>query len=415
MERQRDREKEGKREEEIAHSLRPYVPPSLQLPFPIPRFDTRSKPPKSKPQMKWMKWAIIFLCWTAIALIFTGQNYVNQAWWNDTIYWKVPLARELVWVYSWNVVTPLILQLLNRFPLQRGRLPRSIVIHAFAAPFFFVASSAISVISYRLILGPYPGSKSLFDSFRSVVISGFATGLLIYWLIIGISQAINYYRGYRDRELLASNLETRLVEAQLDALRMQLHPHFLFNTLNSISVLMRRDVDAADRMLLQLSNLLRVTLARNVAHEIKLRQELEILERYLEIEQIRFQDRLTVRMQVDPAALDALTPQLFFQPLVENAIRHGVAERESGGVIEIRAERRDGMMRLEVRDNGPGLSVSRENLIEGVGLSNTRSRLGYLYGSESRFDVRNADEGGLIVAAEFPFHTETEIEVEAEG
>jgi sensor histidine kinase YesM len=120
-------------------------------------------------------------------------------------------------------------------------------------------------------------------------------------------------------------------------------------------------------------------------------------------------------MQVDPAALDALTPQLFFQPLVENAIRHGVAERESGGVIEIRAERRDGMMRLEVRDNGPGLSVSREKLIEGVGLSNTRSRLGYLYGSEGRFDVDNAEEGGLIVVAEFPFHTETEIEVEAKG
>jgi len=375
----------------------------------------RSKPPKSKPLMKWMKWAVIFLCWTALALVFAGQNYVNQAWWTDTIYWRGPLVRELIWVYSWNVVTPPILHLLNRFPLQRGKLPRSIVIHALAAPFFFAASSAIYVTSYRLILGPYPGSKSLFDSFRGFVIGGFAIGLLIYSLIIGISQAINYYRGYRDRELLASNLETRLVEAQLDALRMQLHPHFLFNTLNSISVLMRRDVDAADRMLLQLSNLLRVTLARNVAHEIKLRQELEILERYLEIEQIRFQDRLTVRMQVDPAALDALTPQLFFQPLVENAIRHGVAERETGGIIEIRAERRDGMMRLEVRDNGPGLSVSGEKLIEGVGLSNTRSRLGYLYGSEGRFDVGNAEEGGLIVVAEFPFHTETEIEVEARG
>src|SRR5262249_16224438 len=147
----------------------------------------------------------------------------------------------------------------------------------------------------------------------------------------------------------------------------------------------------------------------------KLRQELEILERYLEIEQIRFQDRLTVRMQVDPAALDALAPQLFFQPLVENAIRHGVAERETGEVIEIRAQRREGRRRREVRDNGPGLSVAGENLIEGVGLSNTRSRLGYLYGSDSRFDVRNAEGGGLIVAAEFPFHTETEIEVEARG
>ena len=373
----------------------------------------RGEPPKSKPQMKWMKWATISLCWTALALVFTGQTYVNQASSTDTIHWKTPLVTELCWAYSWNLVTPLILQLLNRFPLQRGKLSRSIGIQVFAAPFFFIASSAISVIAYRLILGPYPGSRSLFDSFRSVVIHGFAFGLLIYWLIICISQAINYYRGYRDRELLASNLETRLVEAQLDALRMQLHPHFLFNTLNSVSVLMRRDIDAADRMLLQLSSLLRGALARNAAHEIKLRQELEILEQYLEIEQIRFQDRLTVRTHVDPSALDALVPQLFFQPLVENAIRHGIADREIGGVIDIRAERQNGMLHLQVRDNGPGLNISNGNFIEGVGLSNTRSRLEYLYGSGGRFEVCNAEEGGLIVAAAFPFHTETIIEVEA--
>jgi len=203
------------------------------------------------------------------------------------------------------------------------------------------------------------------------------------------------------------------VEAQLDALRMQLHPHFLFNTLNSVSVLMRRDIEAADRMLLQLSNLLRVTLAGNAAHEIKLKQELEILERYLEIEQIRFQDRLTVRMQIDPSALDALVPQLFFQPLVENAIRHGIADCETGGEIDIRAERQDGLLHLQVRDNGPGLNISNGSLLEGVGLSNTRSRLEYLYGSGGRFEVCNAGGGGLIVAAAFPFHTETIIEIEA--
>ena len=363
--------------------------------------------------MKWMKWATISLCWTALALVFTGQTYVNQASSTDTIHWKTPLAIELCWAYSWNIVTPLIFQLLNIFPLQRGKLSRSIGIQVFAAPFFFIASSAISVIAYRLIFGPYPGSGSLFDSFRIVVIHGFAFGLLIYWMIIGISQAINYYREYRDRELLASNLETRLVEAQLDALRMQLHPHFLFNTLNSVSVLMRRDIDAADRMLLRLSSLLRGALARNAAHEIKLRQELEILEQYLEIEQIRFQDRLTVRTQVDPSALDALVPQLFFQPLVENAIRHGIADREMGGVIDIRAEHQNGMLHLQVRDNGPGLNISNGNFIEGVGLSNTRSRLEYLYGSDSRFEVYNAEKGGLVVAAAFPFHTETIIEVEA--
>jgi two-component system, LytTR family, sensor kinase len=370
----------------------------------------RDKPLKSKLQMKWGKWGIIFLCWTALALIFTGQIYIRQAWSSDKIEWKNPLIAELIWAYSWNLVTPPILRLLNRFPLQSGKLLRSIGIHALAAPFFFIASSAICVIAYRLILGPHPSAPGLFDSFRSLVISFFLYGLLIYWLIIGVSQAINYYRGYLDRELLASNLETRLVEAQLDALRMQLHPHFLFNAINSVSVLMRKDVDAADRMLLQLSNLLRVMLARNAAHEIKLKQELEILEQYLEIEQIRFQDRLTVRMQVDPSALDALVPQLFFQPLVENAIRHGVANREAGGVINIRAERQNGMLHLQVRDNGPGLNISNGGFIEGVGLSNTRSRLDRLYGSSGRFEVCNAEEGGLIVAAAFPVHTETIIE-----
>jgi two-component system, LytTR family, sensor kinase len=162
-------------------------------------------------------------------------------------------------------------------------------------------------------------------------------GLVVYWIIFGITQGLDYYLRYRAGEVHAANLETRLVQAQLNALRMQLHPHFLFNTLNSISVLMRKDIDAADRMLLQLSTLLRVTLAGNTAHEIKLRHELEILERYLDIEKIRFQDRLTVQMQIDPAALDALVPQLLLQPLMENAIRHGIAQNETCGVIEIRA------------------------------------------------------------------------------
>ncbi len=367
-------------------------------------------PPKSKP---WLKWAVIFLCWTGFALFFTTQSYMFQARSGGTIEWKKTLFNWLLGSYTWFVVTPIILKLSDRFPLQRGKLLRSVGIHFRAAPFFNVINIILFVIARGVILSPFPGARSFFESVRSYVIAEFHGGMLVYWVIIGISQAMDYYRRYKDRELSASNLETRLAEAQLDALRMQLHPHFLFNALNSVSVLMRRDVDAADRMLLQLSNLLRVTLARNSAHEIRLKQELEILERYLEIEQIRFQDRLTVRMQVDPSALDALVPQLFFQPLVENAIRHGIADRETGGVINIRAEHQNGMVRLQVRDNGPGLNISRGDLTEGVGLSNTRSRLEYLYGSGGRFEAHNAEEGGFIVAAAFPFHTETVFEVEA--
>jgi signal transduction histidine kinase len=360
-----------------------------------------------------MKWAIIFLCWTGFALFFTSQSYMFQARSAGTIEWRGTLFNWLLGSYTWFALTPLVLKLSDRFPLQRGKLLRSVAVHAVAAPLFNIANIVLFVIARGLITGPRLEARPLFESLWNFVITEFHGGMLVYWVIIGVSQATDYYRRYRERELLASNLETRLVKAQLDALRMQLHPHFLFNALNSVSVLMRKDVDAADRMLLQLSGLLRVTLARNAAHEIRLGQELEILERYLEIEQIRFQDRLTVRVRVDPSALDALVPQLFFQPLVENAIRHGISDRETGGVIDIRAERQNGMLCLQVRDNGPGLNVTRGNLVEGVGLSNTRSRLEYLYGSGSRFEVGDADEGGLIVTAAFPFHTETIIEVEA--
>jgi len=360
-----------------------------------------------------MKWAIIFLCWTGFALFFTSQSYMFQARSAGTIEWRGTLFNWLLGSYTWFALTPLVLKLSDRFPLQRGKLLRSVAVHAIAAPLFNITNIVLFVIARGLITGPRLEARSLFESVWHFVIAEFHGGMLVYWVIIGVSQSTDYYRRYRERELLASNLETRLVEAQLDALRMQLHPHFLFNALNSVSVLMRKDVDAADRMLLQLSNLLRVTLARSAAHEIRLKQELEILERYLEIEQIRFQDRLTVRMQVDPSTLDALVPQLFFQPLVENAIRHGIADRETGGVIDIRAEHQNGMLRLQVRDNGPGGNISRGKLVEGVGLSNTRSRLEYLYGSGSGFEVCDAEEGGLIVTAAFPFHTETIIEVEA--
>lgn len=369
-----------------------------------------SQPPLIKPRTKW---AIIFFCWTGFALFFTYQSYIGQLQSGQKIAWVKPLLICLTWAFAWLAMTPLILSIIKRLPFQRTKPVRSIILHSLAAAIIFSLNSMIYVPLLRLVLGVGNQSPSLLSAIQRIILTELHAGLVIYWLIFGITQGLDYYRRYQAGELHAANLETRLVQVQLNALRMQLHPHFLFNTLNSISVLMRKDIDAADRMLLQLSNLLRVTLAGNAAHEIKLRQELEILERYLEIEQIRFRDRLMVKMQIDPATLDALVPQLLFQPLVENAIRHGIAERESGGLIEIRTERQNGTVHLQVRDNGPGLKQTASKLREGVGLSNSRSRLEYLYGKAGRFEVRNAEEGGLIVAAELPYHTETTIEIEA--
>jgi two-component system, LytTR family, sensor kinase len=355
-------------------------------------------------EKRWAKWVLIFVCWTAFALFFASQTYLLQARYGRQIEGTKVLAIWLICGYSWCLVTPFVLWLARRFSLESGRLLRSIPIHLIAGVFFSTLSLTIYALARRTIFGPERGPASLREELYDLVINEFHTELLVYWAIVGIANAIDYYRRYRDRELKTSQLEARLVESQLEALRMQLHPHFLFNTLNSISVLMQRDVKAADRMLLQLSALLRATLARNREHEIPLRQELEFLEHYLEIEQTRYCDRLTVRMQVDPSALDGLVPQLIFQPLVENAIRHGIADRESGGLIVISAERLDGHLSLAVRDNGPGIRHTLGQFAEGVGLANTRSRLAHLYGIEGRFEWRNAHEGGLIVAATLPFH-----------
>lgn len=241
--------------------------------------------------------------------------------------------------------------------------------------------------------------------------------LLTYWAVVGVSHAFYYYNRYRDREVAASRLEAQLAGARLELLRAQLHPHFLFNTLHAISELMHEDVERADLMLTHLSELLRLALENAGAHEVPLREELDFLHRYLEIQQMRFQDRLSVRVEAEPEALDACVPYLILQPLVENAIRHGVATREAPGRVEVRATRRapgpedpafpNGaahVLRLEVRDDGPGLPAGGAGLREGLGLTNTRVRLRELYGPAQRCEITNIPGGGLCVSLEIPFH-----------
>ena len=203
---------------------------------------------------------------------------------------------------------------------------------------------------------------------------------------------------------MASRLEAQLARAQLQVLRMQLHPHFLFNTLNTISALVHKDVRAADRMLALLGDLLRDSFEKLGAQEVALKQELNFLERYLEIEKARFQDRLIVRTEIASETLDALVPNLILQPLVENAIRHGISRRSGTGSIEVRAWREDGMLAVRIRDDGPGLPSEAVMASRGgVGLANSQARLEQLYGRAHRFDLTNRPEGGLDVTLAIPF------------
>jgi two-component system LytT family sensor kinase len=225
----------------------------------------------------------------------------------------------------------------------------------------------------------------------------FLIDVLVYWTVLAVGHAVDFYRKYRDGE-------AQLARAKLQALRMQLHPHFLFNTLNAIATLVRQQQNrAATDMIAGLSDLLRLTLENDGGQEVPLKQELDVLDRYLSIEQIRFGDRLRVDVDATPETLRARVPNLVLQPLVENAILHGIAPRSTPGRIVIRAERADGRLRLQVRDDGPGFPDGSPAM-QGVGLRNTAARLQHLYGPDHRIAFANAPEGGAVITLELPFH-----------
>ena len=229
-----------------------------------------------------------------------------------------------------------------------------------------------------------------------------------YWYAMAIAMniALKYYRESRERALRASQLETRLVEAQLKTLQQQLHPHFLFNTLHAISALMHKDVEAADRTLIRLSDLLRLTLERLGQQEVTLSDELDFLRKYLEIEGTRFADRLVVRYDVQPEAYDVLVPTLLLQPLVENAIKHGVARRSGAGHIDISARREHDKLVMEVRDDGVGLSEDALTALQkGIGVSTTHARLKHQFGADYRFEFHRLSQGLAVVVA-VPWRTD---------
>src|SRR6185369_11771113 len=228
----------------------------------------------------------------------------------------------------------------------------------------------------------------------------FHQGLTIYWTTLVVAHALHYYRGLRQKEAQTARLTAQLAQAQLQALKMQIQPHFLFNTLNSIAALLHKDVEAADRMIARLGDFLRLTLKSSDTQTVDFEQELEFLKCYLDIEYIRFQDRLTVELDIHPHALTAMVPNLILQPIVENAVRHGVARQRNPGHIIIHARREDERLIVTVEDNGPGLKVKSNG--SGIGISNTRARLEQLYGSDFSFQITNSAERGATVTLDIP-------------
>jgi two-component system, LytTR family, sensor kinase len=355
-------------------------------------------------QRRWVLWAAVFGVWTLLAFVFTNQLYYTWKLSEKPIPWREAASSQFIYPYIWAFGTLLILWLARRFPVERPRLWRNLLIHVLFATLAVIIFNGLFHIVRFLIF--YNGVRPYqFRETVQTIIFNATEAYGIYALLLVASQAVRYYRRFREGELRSARLETQLSQAQLAALKMQLHPHFLFNTLHSISALVHSKPDAADRMISRLGDFLRLTLENSGAQEVSLQKELEFLRCYLEIEGIRFQDRLTTEVDVEPQALDTPVPNLILQPIVENAIRHGIAPRSSPGHIEISAKRRNGSLRIQVRDNGPGLPAVTEpvgRFREGLGLANTKARLARLYGDSHRLELANAEGGGLVVTIEFP-------------
>jgi two-component system LytT family sensor kinase len=331
-------------------------------------------------------------------------NYVSLFTERKTPF-SILLALNVTYWYAWAVLVPGILWMARRYRFGRQNWKRAAAMHALGVlAFTFV--HALLTISARVVIMKLPGGRELdwWMSFRELFFLNFDWEMMTYWAIVGLSHALDFHRESQEREVTAAQLQTRLAEAQLQALQRQLHPHFLFNTLHTISALMHRDTDAADAMLAKLSDLLRLTLDRVGTQQVSLKDELDFLQKYLDIERTRFADRIAVSTRIEPETLDASVPNLVLQPLVENALRHGIGPKIGGGTVEIIAARDGDQLRLVVRDNGAGLSTDAMNAFNtGVGLSNTRSRLQHLYGDRHRFEFQTPPGGGLAVTIVIPF------------
>jgi len=361
--------------------------------------------------------------WSTVSIFFCLQQYFYSIFTKKPIDLVHAFGFQISYYFCWVIFVPLIIYLANRCRIERGKWKANLSIHVLTGFLIGIIHRVISFSFYVLFVTPEKVADGLSVIFAAKILVGSFDGVVIYWLIIGVYYSFDYYRQFREHKLIAAQLETQLAQAQLQALKMQLQPHFLFNTLHAISALMDDDIKAARLMLVRLSELLRQTLDNIGIQEVPLRQELEFLKSYLEIEQTRFQDRLRIQYQINPEILDARVPNLILQPLVENAIKHGIAPRAKGGLIKISvwhetdnrsmesnsSVNANGMLGVQVSDNGDGNNKNGTNrmgdipLKEGIGLTNTRKRLHQLYGLDGSLKVKTDHENGFAVTIKFPY------------
>ena len=351
-----------------------------------------------------LKWGTIVVLISALAtLLFTCVSYTVATLAHD----PAPLSFLLVWhgtkFYLWASCSPLIVMLARRWPMDRSQWPRRLLLHLALALLW----SLVITTAFVTVIVAYSPWKPVFSGFAEALQNWsipFSWGVLIYWSILLATNAIDNNTRCRREKLRNSQVQTALAQAQLQALRLQLEPHFLFNTLHSISDLVLQDAEKAVEMIARLGDFLRFTLDGPKEEIISLRQELEFVRSYLEVEQVRFHDQLEISIAAEPQTYAARVPNLILQPIVENAVQHGIRAQRGHGRIHIATERRGDRLHITVQDNGPGIEKNGAARRDGLGLANTRARLTQLYAEEQSLEFsKEPPQSGTLISLTIPF------------
>lgn len=348
-------------------------------------------------RLRHAKWILICGLCTLATLIYTSHLYFFHLHYEDPTSWPDAFRESAAEWYAWLPLAPLILWCASKVPFRKDRWLAPLLFHLPAGLFFSFVQVMLHAVFDQTIFHSMFSAQGIINAASSFFARTFHFGILVYWILVVAENTSEYYK---DREVRASELQTQLARAQLNSLRMQLNPHFLFNTLNTISSLVDQDPVAAQKMIAKLGDLLRLSLNLDQDQEVPLSEELRFLDQYLEIEQMRFQNRLIVTKDISDAATSGFVPALLLQPLVENSIRHGIAPSAKPGTIAIHANRIGETLEIKVVDNGKG--IQQKTIREGIGLGNTRARLLQLYGDASRLLVEPGD--GLSVTVTLPYH-----------
>lgn len=350
------------------------------------------------------RWLVIYCLLTAVGLLFAAVFLLSAVASNQPNQWLTAVVSALLPLQLWAVTYPLIVWLDRRIRAHFNRWPPIIALLYLLGIALALANTAVSGLLQWLVIGAE--GRSLPEFYQAIWVSRTVLGIIAYKAIVTTDYLLGFYEGYRAEQDRTANLEAQLAQAELRALKMQLQPHFLFNALNSISSLVLQDQRAAVDMITYLGDFLRLTIENDGAQEVDLARELEFLRCYLEIEQVRFRDRLRVRFEIEPETRQARVPNLILQPIIENAIKHGIAPRAAAGQIEISARRLNGHLQIRVSDDGSGPDLN--NSSAGVGLANTRERLRQLYRDDFHLLLAQGEQGGTVVTLEIPFEIAAE-------